>query len=155
MNPVMMKNTEQVSKMMFLDANLFVYAQIDNTEKGRAAREIIERIINKNVKCAVSVLILDEVVWAVRKFSNYSNAIDYYEKIAELPNLEILSVSSSLITTVAKHMRSGLKPRDAIHMATMSEYGIFTIISDDSDFDKVDGIEKLDFSCALEKLSKR
>ena len=140
--------------MMFADANLFVYAELDNTEKGDLARKFIELAINKNIKIAISVLVLDEIAWAVKKLSNYDNAIEYCEKIIELPNLEILSLPSSLVPKIIKYMKLGIKPRDAIHIATMLEHGIFTIVSDDSDFDKIKEIERLDFAQALRRFKR-
>ncbi len=140
--------------MMFVDANLFVYAELDNTEKGDLARKFIELTINKNIKIAISVLVLDEIAWAVKKFSDYNNAIEYCEKITELPILEILPLPSSIVPKMIKYMKLGVKPRDAIHVATMLEHGIFTIVSDDSDFDRIKEIERLDFPQALRKLKE-
>ena len=108
--------------MMFADANLFVYAELGNTEKGDLARKF--------------------------------NAIEYCEKIRELPNLEILSLPSSLVPKMIKYMKSDIRPRDAIHIATMVEHGIFTIVSDDPDFDKIKEIERLDFAQALRRLKE-
>ncbi len=48
-------------------------------------------------------------------------------------------------------MKSGLDPRDAIHVATMLKYNILTIISEDHDFDKIDDVERLGFEEALEE----
>ncbi|OQX53472.1 MAG: hypothetical protein B5M48_03285 [Candidatus Omnitrophica bacterium 4484_213] len=53
---------------------------------------------------------------------------------------------------ITKYIKAGIKPRDAIHLATMLEHGIFTIVSNDADFDKVQEIERLDFVKALEKI---
>ena len=97
---------------------------------------------------------MDEIAWAVKKLSNYDNAIEYCEKIIELPNLEILSLPSSLVPKIIKYMKLGIKPRDAIHIATMLEHGIFTIVSDDSDFDKIKEIERLDFAKALRRFKR-
>ncbi len=47
-----------------------------------------------------------------------------------------------------------LKPRDAIHLSAAIEHSVFTIISEDKDFDKVKEIERLDFVKALRKFKQ-
>jgi len=47
-----------------------------------------------------------------------------------------------------------LKPRDAIHLSAAIEHGVFTIISEDKDFDKIKEIERLDFAKALRRFKR-
>lgn len=47
-----------------------------------------------------------------------------------------------------------LKPRDAIHAAVMKINKIKEIVSEDADFDKVEGIIRYDIKSFLEKFSK-
>ncbi len=35
-----------------------------------------------------------------------------------------------------------LSPRDAIHLAVATDHGIYTVVTDDSDFDDVDAVER-------------
>ena len=39
--------------------------------------------------------------------------------------------------------QTGLDPRDAIHVASMKKLGVSTLISEDSDFDKIDELERV------------
>ena len=44
-----------------------------------------------------------------------------------------------------------LDPRDAVHIASMKELGLSLIVSEDADFDKVKGIERVNASKCIEK----
>ena len=47
--------------------------------------------------------------------------------------------------------KTTLDPRDAIHIASMKELGLSFIVSEDNDFDKVDGIKRVNVSKCIEK----
>ena len=49
----------------------------------------------------------------------------------------------SQVWFTAGHMEGGLLPRDGIHLQVMKEYGIRHIVSTDTDFDQVAGVERI------------
>lgn len=67
------------------------------------------------------------------------------ERLLKFPNLRILSVGSRELLRVVKLMdaHEHLTPRDAIHVAAMTEHGIGSIVSDDGDFDAVPDVDRI------------
>ena len=125
---------------MYVDSNIFIYAAIDNTEKGEKARKIIEKITKGELKAQVSPLVWDEVVWVVQKLTNRDVAAEVGKLVLELP-LVWLDISYDTVKAALTFYERGVKPRDAIHLGVMQEYSISEILTEDSDFDKISEIK--------------
>lgn len=119
---------------MFLDTNVFVYAHFDAGEKGERARAVLESIV-RGKQGYTSALVMDELLWILLR-----NKLDLavIEEIYATRNLTVLPVSAQVPLRAVHIIRTKkLKPRDAFHVATMHEYDIKTIVSEDKDFDGV------------------
>ncbi len=130
--------------MEYLDSNVFIFAALDNGNKGEAARGILHNIVKGNL-VITSTLTIDEVIWAMwKETKDRENAIEQGLRILEFPNLKVVSVDSNdvyfALNLMKKHQK--LKPRDAIHLAVSIHAGVFRIVSDDSDFDDISEIER-------------
>lgn len=130
--------------MRYLDANVFIFAALDNGRKGKRAREILREVMNGMVAITSSITI-DEVVWIIwGETGSREKAIEQGLRMLEFPNLKVISVGPEdtyhALNLMKKYQR--LKPRDAIHLAVSLRAGVFRIISDDADFDDVDEIER-------------
>src|SRR3989338_8044801 len=124
--------------MIYLDANVFVYAAINNGELGERSRNIIKKLLDNKVSAFTSVLTWDEVVWAIRKKVGVDISISEGEKLLKIDNLNWLQANEQIIFFSQKLMKIyHLKPRDAIHAASAIINKCESVISDDSDFDKV------------------
>lgn len=87
--------------------------------------------------CVTSCLVLDEVVWIVKKHRDYKTAIRAWKDILCLP-IKIIPIDEKVAFRVPYFMEKyHLKPRDAIHASVMVENGINEIVSDDPDFKKI------------------
>jgi len=137
--------------MIYLDANIFISAITSQTTTGAACKAILDGVLENKIKAVTSALTFDEVLWKLRQVMGYELAIDTTERMLELP-IKIITVDSRTIREaldLARHNK--LKPRDAIHAATMKLHGIKDICSTDPDFDALHWIkrippEKLKFS---------
>ena len=139
--------------MVYLDANLFVIAEVDIGAKGEEARSIIKTMIDKKFDGLTSVLTVDEVVWNIRKICNVEISVNVGKNMFELQNLKLVDAySSTVLKSFEFTEKYGLKPMDAIHVATMLENGVKEIVSEDSDFKKVKEIIAYSFSEFLKKL---
>jgi len=137
----------------YLDANVFVYAEVSSERVGKVAGKLLEILEEGKFIGATSCLTVDEVVWSVIKDIDRSHGIEVGKKMLELPNLEIFPVTARTVSSALEKMKSyNLKPRDAIHVATMIENNVFSAISEDPDFDKVDEIERIDLEEAIKRL---
>ena len=128
---------------MYLDANFFILLHFDYKDKGEKSRQILEQII-KGKSAVTSVLTLDEVMWVIVKNKQEKELRNIIEEIYSIKNLIIKDVSNSIPLKALDIMEENkLKPRDAFHIAIMKELGINTIVSDDKDFDKIQGIKRI------------
>ncbi len=141
--------------MFYIDANLFIYASLDRDELGDQSREIIGLLNNGKINGITSSLTLDEIIWVVWKEKGKELGIKVGKEIFEISNLDIVGISEKIIFNAIELMEKyDLKPRDAIHLSAAIEHSVFTIISEDKDFDKVKEIERLDFVKALRKFKQ-
>ncbi|MCD6092444.1 MAG: type II toxin-antitoxin system VapC family toxin [Candidatus Aenigmarchaeota archaeon] len=138
--------------MFYIDSNLFIYASLDRGILGEQSRKIIDLLNRGKIKGITSSLTLDEVIWIVWKEKDRELGIKAGKEIFAIANLDIINVSKKTISSAIELMgKYNLKPRDAIHLSAAIEHGVFTIISEDEDFDKIEEIERLNFVDALKK----
>src|SRR3989338_3824099 len=134
--------------MFYIDANIFVYSVFLN-DKGEKARQALQLVQDSKIHAITSVLTFDEVVWSLRKHINEETAIAATKSFFLLPELAICDVTHKIFLDSLDIMQhEKMKPRDAIHVATMRENKILKIISEDSDFDKIKNIKRI----SLDKL---
>ncbi|MBI2574300.1 type II toxin-antitoxin system VapC family toxin [Candidatus Woesearchaeota archaeon] len=129
--------------MMYLDANFFIYCHFDQGSRGKAAREILRKIVG-GMQTVTSVLALDEVMWVIIKKNVSGEMRSAIERIYATPNIRIVHVGADIPLLALDLMEAhNLKPRDAFHASVMKSLGITEIVSDDSDFDKVSWIKRI------------
>jgi len=130
--------------MMYLDANVFLNATLNQEDEGEKARNLIEKLQKAEIAAATSAPSFDEVFWIVKKHRNFINALRAAKALLEIPNLTFLEVNDETLWSaynLAEKYR--LDPRDAIHIACALDHAIFTIISEDEHFDKVKEIKRI------------
>jgi predicted nucleic acid-binding protein len=95
-------------------------------------------------KCITNILAIDEIIWKIRKEVVFSSAIMVGKSYVRAPNLEIVEVTSKIIKEVFNFIEKyQLKLRDAIHVVSMLENDVSTMITEDPDFKKVKEIKAL------------
>ena len=130
-----------------LDSNLFITATISLDSKGQKARELIDKINNGLFKAYTSSLTIDEVMWVLQKFKDRQIAYETAKTIIFASKINFIPIDIEIISaSLEVYNENNLRPRDSIHLAVMKHKGIKTIISSDSDFDKIKGIKRIDFS---------
>ena len=135
--------------MIYLDANVFLSAILNQEDEGERARDLLQKLQKAEIVAATSALSFDEVFWIVRKHRGFISALKAAKTLLEIPNLTFLEISDQTLWSaynLAEKYR--LDPRDAIHVACALDHAIFTIISEDEHFDKVKEIKRtrtLDF----------
>ncbi len=139
---------------MYLDANVFIYAALDNGDTGNAARDLLKKIENKAIVAAVSPLVFDEVIWVVQKVAGREDAKKIGQGMLSLP-LSWLDVGYTSIQHSMVHYNAGLNPRDAIHIGIMTDYNMNVIVSEDKDFDKIQTIVRKTIKVVLKELDER
>ena len=136
-----------MSEEVYIDTNVFIYSILDEDKIGDAARNIISLIKKGFHKAYISLLTIDEFIWKVYKVIGREEAVTASEKIKNMPNIELINLDNTTLNKMLEIYKStNLDPRDSIHLAAMQSKEIKTIISQDSDFDKIKDIKRLDFS---------
>ena len=131
---------------VYLDANFFIFAAFDATEKGKAARILLKDIVTGKKEARTSTLALDEVLWVLRRNGEQQQMRKNIEQIYAIPHLRIISGSSMIPLRALFYIEQyALKPRDAFHCAFMEEENLSLIVTDDADFDKVKEVKRIVF----------
>ena len=130
--------------MMYLDANFFIFALLDQTKKGDRARELQSDIITGKKQAITSVLAIDEVMWVLIKNNKSHLLRKAIEDIYNMANVEIKGVDPLIPLNALNFIDEfSLKPRDAFHVSIMELLRIKIIVSDDTDFDRIKEIKRI------------
>lgn len=133
--------------MQYVDSNVFLYSVLyspDLEPKAKRAKEILQKIENKELSAATSTLTWDEVVWVATKLLGRSGGISQGQKLLGFPNLEFVNVDEGVIALAQSLMdKYRISPRDSIHVASALSRKATIIISDDEDFDQIKEIKRI------------
>ena len=124
---------------VFIDTNLFVYlnANVEDELSERLDRFYTELV--KAHETYTNVLVLDELIHvSKRKYGvSYSETISFIEDVV-LPAVRVLSLTfDDYLTAREIILKYGLRPSDALHIATIQNNGLQAIVSEDEDFDRL------------------
>lgn len=136
---------------MYIDSNIFIFAATDKGKLGQNCREVIRLINEQKIICASSFLVVDEAIWVLKKSVGKDSAIKITKAMLSMPIKWIEIDKSVIIRMIDIYDKTTLDPRDAIHISSMRKVGLSVIVSEDNDFDKVDGIERINASKCIEK----
>lgn len=130
--------------MQFLDSNVFVFSSIDKGHMGEQAARVI-RHVEEGATSFTSTLVIDEVVWILRKLlKDYGKALELSKHLLRISNLEILPVTLKELTIAFGFMEKyRLKPHDALHVACMVSNNIRVMVTANPDFKDLREIEAL------------
>lgn len=115
--------------MNYADANIFIYAFLDDSEKGEACRGFL-----KKEKVHTSVLSLDEVSFKLKKKS-LEHALSGAFLLSHSPNVRLVPFLAEDADSFREYLHAGFKPRDAIHALSAIKSGSKAMYSEDRDFD--------------------
>lgn len=130
--------------MIYLDANIFVYAVLDDGKKGEFCKKLLEKVAFKQINAFTSVLTWDEVIYSLKKHVPIDELMRQSKEFFKFPNLVFLDANFKILKKAEEILfKYNLGPRDAIHVATALNNGVLQIASDDSDFNKVKEIKRI------------
>jgi len=129
--------------LIYLDSNVFIYAALGGAKEGNWCRDLIRRVTGGEVEAVTSALTVDEVVYQVRVSRGLEASIEAGEAVLEMAHLTVSPADAeTLWKSLELGRQVGLHPRDAIHAATALIHGSPELISEDVDFDKVEGLKR-------------
>lgn len=137
---------------MYIDANIFIFAAVDTGKTGDQCRDIVTRLEDRDISAASSYLVIDEVLWVLQHEIGRADAVRATRMILSLPVRWMDIKRDVTVTALRLYEATDLDPRDAFHVAVMNTAGLTTILSQDSDFDGIQGIQRIPPAHLLEDL---
>lgn len=151
--------------MIYLDTNAFYLFFFEDVKFSAGVRKIFQEVQKGKEQGLTSCLTLDELAYAAlmgmigQKYKvhpsqklreNPEVILEFIPKIKgmfdavfSIANLEIADVNADSVAVIPQIMEGLLLPRDCIHYQTMMDYGCRKILSTDSDFDRLEDIERV------------
>lgn len=152
-------------KRVFIDSNIFLYEVFDHPKFGESAYRILKDVEKGAIKGVTSTLVLDEVphkmilIEASKKFYiSIKDTVSFLKKnpkeiplldsswknidrIQEIENLTVRGISPDVFkSSIIVAKANMLLAHDALHIAVMKYESISDIASNDSDFERIEGI---------------
>ncbi len=132
---------------VFLDTNIFMYAAGTPHPYKAACIHILTEVETGTLQAAINVEIFQELLYRYTHLKLADKGVQLCRDILKYP-LTILPVTGAdvrlAIDLFDTHRAVGLKPRDAIHAATMQNNNISCLLSADKDFDQLKSISRID-----------
>lgn len=132
--------------LLYVDSNVFLYPVIYDAgefAEAKRSKRLLLKIAKGDVEACTATISWDEVVWVIRKIFGPKPSLEQGRKFLSFPNLKLLGVRKSVVLKAQELMEKyGLKPRNAIHVATALENRVTTIISYNRDFDEVKEVNR-------------
>jgi len=119
------------SEKIYVDINVLYYYLTAHPEFGERTKTYIARWSGNLVTSSLSAWIL----YVLTKLENIASILDEV-------GVELVPLTASVLS-IAEKLEKPRDYEDRIHLATMLELGIDTIISNDRDFDGIAGIKRV------------
>jgi len=161
-----MKLDEVCQGSVYVDTNiLYMYLRVDPAHLS-AIKVFLNRIVRGEINAFVSIPVLDELFYRLLlarvKEATDRNPLDVLRenqaeaiaahsdvissslrKLTLLPHINLVGVDTTDFNRMLENIQAfSLLPRDALHVAIVQGLGLNGIASDDTDFDRVKGVER-------------
>ncbi|HOM78205.1 MAG TPA: type II toxin-antitoxin system VapC family toxin [bacterium] len=129
------------SKKVYLDANALIAFLVNTHPQHKEVTVLMESLKEKNCCPCISLLVVDEVVHSLFSFYRFqkeaiSQMLSDMLVSTQLQVVPIRSSPNSLLNYLDLYTKSGLGPRDSLHLFTVMQGKINYILTFDKDFRK-------------------
>jgi uncharacterized protein len=135
------------AETFFLDTSVLMYAAGGEHPLRQPCRDALARCVELGVDLVLDAEVLQEVLHRYFSIGRPEVARSVYEAAVGLAD-EVLLVeerhTARALELLLDHHRSGLTPRDAVHVAVMEMRGLSKVLSTDRHFDTLAQIERVD-----------
>ncbi len=131
--------------MIFVDANVFMYAAGAEHPHRAPSLGFLERVAKGEVDAAIDAEVLQEILHRYRAIGRWSEGRRVYDLARQIVPLvfpvgvEILDLARELLDRYDE-----LMARDALHTAAVKLCGGTALCSFDRDFDRIDGLDRIE-----------
>jgi len=121
---------------LYVDTNIFIYLLISGSPHGAEAKKFFERCKEQKTDCWTSAYTLAEINSVLKSYSfNKKEIVLALDDTLKL-GVKFIPLKEENIINALFGMSKGFSFGDSVHMATMRENKIKTIVSNDSDFER-------------------
>lgn len=129
--------------MIFLDANILMYATGRENRFREPSLRLLERIEKGKLSACTSTEVLQEILHRYKRMGARREAETFYNALVRLCDVVFpveLADTDRARDLLTEHQ--ALSTRDAVHAAVMLNHGVKEIASYDTGFDAVTGIRR-------------
>ncbi len=130
--------------MIFVDSNIPMYLVGKPHPHKDDTRRLLEQCINQNERLVTDAEVLQEILHRYTAINRKDAIQPAFNAVLEIVD-EIFAVQMEDVTHARDRLitTEQLSARDALHIAVMERYGVSRILSFDTGFDTVPGIQRI------------
>ncbi len=127
---------------VFVDANAVMYligAPHPNRDRAQA---LLDDLVVGRTRLVTDAEVFQELLWRYSRGNRPTAIADAFETMKALAD-EVFPVGMAELDAARDLVAAGIGPRDAIHAACMRAHRIGRILTFDTGFDRIPGIERI------------
>jgi len=129
---------------IFLDSSYLIYLGYSMSDEiFNYVTNFLRESVERGDRLFVNMIVVDEVLWILTKKYKVplSEAFELMDRL--MPLIEVIPLDYMDYDDMRRIvMNYGLKPSDALHVASMRKAGIKHIVSENKEFDKIPWIKR-------------
>lgn len=130
--------------MRYVDSNIFISNLIGDNRMGKASEKYLEAAASGKESAATSVHTMIEIYAFLKGKKLSEQRISEILRDVNQHGVTLLPFEPEFLKEALSMVKNNWKLGDAIHYVTMKKHGIEEIVTDDSHFDDVGGIKRVD-----------
>jgi predicted nucleic acid-binding protein len=134
-----------VDDVILVDSNILMYAAGTEHPHRTPSRSFLEKVLLGITPALIDTEVLQEILHRYRSIQRWPQGLELYDG-ARTMFPDVLAVTSEVMDRARNLMElySPLSARDAVHAAVVQVYGLESVCSYDTDFDKIDGLKRIE-----------
>lgn len=135
-----------MSRVVFVDANIPIYAAGRDHPYKEPCSRIIRTIADKPEHFVTNAEVLQELLHRYLRSGRWRLGREVLREFVDVMRgrIESVSVEDVLLAADMADPHTDVSARDMVHAAVMKRLDVSWIISADADFDRLEGVERLD-----------
>ena len=130
--------------MILVDSNIFMYAAGELHPNKKPSVAWLERVARAEIDAVIDAEVLQEILHRYRAIRRWKAGRKVYDQVRCLvPVVVPVDVQVLDRARVLLDRHSRLMARDALHAAVVQEHGLEAVCSYDKDFDRIDGVARI------------
>lgn len=131
--------------MIFIDTNVFLYAIGSEHALKLPSIAVLRALEQGKIEGTTNTEVIQEVLYVLSRRGSRELASEVTRDLIDLfPNLLPVTKPDLMVATTLYSNSPSLSARDVVHVATMRNNGLDTIVTADQGFEDIAGIRRVD-----------